>query len=94
VEVKSLLALPENAGRTLRVFVEQGAVPECNTAWSSTKNAMATCIRAEWSWLFWVDMISAQYLRGTVVDFSNALTAAVQNFQSEREAKLRLRKIL
>src|ERR1700677_1441754 len=59
-EVKDILTKPENAGKNFRVFDEQG-----DGDFMSEQAGVAVL----------VDAISAQYLRGTVVDFSDALTA-------------------
>jgi iron-sulfur cluster assembly accessory protein len=73
-ECKSLLALPENAGKNFRVYVEQGGCSgmqygmifdEKRDGDSASEQAGVTVL---------VDAISAQYLRGTVVDFSDELT--------------------
>jgi iron-sulfur cluster assembly accessory protein len=73
-ECKSLLSVPENAGKNFRVYVEQGGCSgmqygmvfdekrDGDFAWES---AGVTVL---------VDAISSQYLRGTVVDFSDELT--------------------
>ena len=73
-EVKSLLGKPENAGKVLRVFVEQGGCSGMQYSmvfdeqrdgdWTSEQHGVTVL----------VDPFSAQYLRGTVVDFSAALT--------------------
>jgi iron-sulfur cluster assembly accessory protein len=74
VEVKSLLALPENAGRTLRVFVEQGGCSGMQYGMVFDEKRDGDLVSEQNGVGILVDMISAQYLRGTVVDFSNALT--------------------
>jgi iron-sulfur cluster assembly accessory protein len=73
-EVKSLLQLPENAGKTLRVYVEQGGCSGMQYSMvfdeprpddSNTQIQGVSVL---------VDPFSAQYLRGAVVDFSDSLT--------------------
>jgi iron-sulfur cluster assembly accessory protein len=73
-ETKSLLTKPENAGKLLRIFVERGGC-------SGMQYSMVFDEKREGDWLseqhgvtVLVDPFSAQYLRGTVVDFSTALT--------------------
>jgi iron-sulfur cluster assembly accessory protein len=73
-EVKSILTQPENAGKTLRIYVEQGGCSGMQYSmtfdekrpddWSAEMHGVSVL----------VDPFSAKYLRGTVVDFSNALT--------------------
>jgi iron-sulfur cluster assembly accessory protein len=73
-EVKLLLAKPENAGKWLRIFVEQGGC-------SGMQYSMVFDEKREGDWAgeqlgvtVLVDEFSVSYLRGTVVDFSAALT--------------------
>ena len=73
-EAKSLLTRPENAGKWLRIFVEQGGC-------SGMQYSMVFDEKREGDWVaeqhgvtVLVDPFSAQYLRGTIVDFSTALT--------------------
>ena len=72
-ETKALLAKPENAGKTLRIFVEQGGC-------SGMQYGMVFDEKRDGDWAaeqhgvtVLVDAFSAQYLRGTMVDFSDAL---------------------
>ena len=73
-EVKSLLALAENAGRTLRIFVEQGGCSGMQYGMVFDEKRGGDLVSQQNGVGVLVDPISAQYLRGTVVDFSNALT--------------------
>ncbi|MGA2685748.1 MAG: iron-sulfur cluster assembly accessory protein [Verrucomicrobiota bacterium] len=73
-ETKVLLAKPENAGKALRIFVEQGGC-------SGMQYNMVFDEKRDGDWAaeqhgvtVLVDPFSATYLRGTVVDFSAALT--------------------
>jgi iron-sulfur cluster assembly accessory protein len=73
-EAKLLLAKAENAGKWLRIFVEQGGC-------SGMQYSMVFDEKREGDWVaeqhgvtVLVDQFSASYLRGTVVDFSSALT--------------------
>lgn len=73
-EVKSLLALPENAGKTLRLFVEQGGCSGMQYGMVFDEKRDGDLVSEQNGVGILIDPISAQYLRGTVVDFSNALT--------------------
>src|SRR5436190_23105814 len=74
-EVKSLLGKPENAGKTLRVYVEKGG---CSGMQYSMvfDEPRADDLSAEMHGVsVLVDPFSAQYVRGARVDFSDSLTA-------------------
>ena len=73
-EVKTLLALPENAGKTLRVFVEQGGCSGMQYGMVFDEKRDSDLVSEQGGVGILVDSISAQYLHGTVVDFSDALT--------------------
>jgi len=73
-EVKALLAQPENAGKTLRLFVEQGGCSGMQYGMVFDEKRDGDLVSEQHGVGILVDAISAQYLRGTVVDFSNALT--------------------
>jgi iron-sulfur cluster assembly accessory protein len=73
-EVKALLAQPENAGKTLRLFVEQGGCSGMQYGMVFDEKREGDLVSEQHGVGILVDAISAQYLRGTVVDFSNALT--------------------
>ena len=73
-EVKSLLAKPENEGKRLRVYVEQGGCSGMQYAMvfdEERPDDLATRIDGL---SVLVDPFSAQYIRGAVVDFSDNLT--------------------
>jgi iron-sulfur cluster assembly accessory protein len=74
VEVKDILAKDENAGKHFRVFVEQGGCSgmQYGMVFDERREGDFACQQEGVTVL--VDAISAQYLRGTVVDFSDALT--------------------
>jgi len=74
-ECKSLLALPENAGKNFRVFVEQGGCSGMQYGMVFDEKREGDLASQQHGVNILVDAISAQYLRGTVVDFSDALTA-------------------
>ena len=73
-EVKSLLGKPENAGKTLRVYVEQGGCSgmQYSMTFDEKRPDDFACEMHGVSVL--VDPFSAQYIRGAVVDFSDSLT--------------------
>jgi len=74
-EVILLLAKPENAGKMLRLFVEEGGCfgMQYNMMFDEKRDGDSISERGDVSIL--VDEFSARYLRGTVVDFSDALVA-------------------
>ncbi|HEU6449026.1 MAG TPA: iron-sulfur cluster assembly accessory protein [Verrucomicrobiae bacterium] len=73
-EVKSLLQKPENAGKHLRLFVEEGGCSgmQYGMVFDEKREGDVT---SESEVTVLVDAISANYLRGTVVDFSDSLVA-------------------
>lgn len=75
VECKSLLLLPENAGKNFRVYVEQGGCSGMQYGMVFDEKRDGDLAGEQHGVEVLVDAISAQYLRGTVVDFSDALTA-------------------
>jgi iron-sulfur cluster assembly accessory protein len=72
-ECKSLLSLPENAGKNFRIYVEQGGCSGMQYGMVFDEKRDGDLVAEEHGVTVLVDPISAQYLRGTVVDFSNAL---------------------
>ena len=73
-EVKRLLTQPENAGKHLRVYVEQGGCSgmQYGMVFDQQRDGDLIAVQ-EGVWVL-VDDFSAKYLRGAVVDFSDALT--------------------
>ena len=73
-EVKSLLQKPENEGKTLRVYVEQGGCSgmQYSMVFDEQRPDDITSVMQGVSVL--VDPFSAQYVRGSIVDFSDSLT--------------------
>jgi len=72
-EVKSMLAQPENAGKILRVYVEQGGCSGMQYSMvfdEQRPDDNATVLHGV---SVLVDPFSAQYLKGAVVDFSEEL---------------------
>src|SRR5438270_10909731 len=74
-EVKNILAQPENAGKTLRVYVEQGGCSGMQYSMVFDEKRPDDFSTEMHGVSVLVDPFSAKYLRGTVVDFSNALTS-------------------
>lgn len=73
-EVKAMLDKPENAGKTLRVYVEQGGCSGMQYAMvfdEQRENDISVSIHGV---SVLVDAFSAQYLQGAVVEFSDNLT--------------------
>src|SRR6266487_7199157 len=72
-EVKSILGKPENTGKTLRVYVEQGGCSgmQYSMIFDEQRADDLTGIMHGVSVL--VDPFSAEYIRGAVVDFSDSL---------------------
>lgn len=74
-EVKSLLAKPENAGKNLRLYIEEGGCSGMQYGMVFDEKRDGDLIAENGGVSVLVDPISANYLRGTVVDFSDSLTA-------------------
>jgi len=74
-EVKSLLGKPENEGKFLRVYVEQGGCSGMQYSMTFDEQRSDDFSVAMHGVSVLVDPFSAQYLRGAVVDFSDSLTA-------------------
>ncbi|HZF01890.1 MAG TPA: iron-sulfur cluster assembly accessory protein [Methylomirabilota bacterium] len=74
-EVKSLLAKSENAGKHLRLYVEQGGCSGMQYGMVFDERRDGDLTAEERGVDVLIDPISANYLRGTVVDFSDSLTA-------------------
>ena len=75
VEVKHLLAQPENAGKHLRVYVEQGGCSGMQYGMVFDEKRDGDLISGFDGVTVLVDAFSAKYLQGAIVDFSDALTA-------------------
>ncbi len=73
-EVKSLLQQPANAGKTLRVYVEQGGCSGMQYAMTFDQLRPDDSCAEHYGATVLVDPFSAQYLRGAVVDFSEELS--------------------
>lgn len=73
-EVKHLLAQPENSGKRFRVYVEQGGCSGLQYGMVFDEPRAGDVGGEQDGVAVVVDAFSAQYLRGTQVDFSEALT--------------------
>jgi len=73
-EIKSALAQPENSGKTLRIYVEQGGCSGMQYSMTFDEKRPDDFAAEMHGVSVVVDPFSAKYLSGTVVDFSDALT--------------------
>jgi iron-sulfur cluster assembly accessory protein len=73
-EVKSRSAQPDNAGKFLRVYVEQGGCSGMQYGMVFDEKREGDSVSEQQGVTVLVDAFSANYLRGTQVDFSDALT--------------------
>ncbi|SRR5581483_11548059 len=74
-EVKLLLAKPENSGKNLRLYIEQGGCSGMQYGMVFDEKRDGDLISEENGVNVLIDPVSANYLRGTIVDFSDSLTA-------------------
>jgi len=72
-EVRSLLEKPENAGKTLRVYVEQGGCSGMQYAMVFDEQRPDDFVGGMHGISVLVDPFSAQYVRGAVIEFSEEL---------------------
>ena len=73
-EVKSLQQKPENAGKTLRVYVEQGGCSGMQYGMVFDERRAGDLQAEQHGVIALVDPFSAKYVQGAVVDFSDELT--------------------
>ena len=73
-EVKDILSQPDNAGKNFRVYVEQGGCSGMQYGMVFDEQRDGDFVSQHEGVTTVVDGISAQYLRGTVVDFSDELS--------------------
>ena len=71
--VKSLLAQPENSGKQFRVYVEEGGCSGMQYSMTFDELRPEDTAAEVHGVTVLVDPFSAQYLNGTVVDFSDSL---------------------
>jgi len=74
-EVKSLGSQPENSGKVLRFYVEQGGCSGMQYSMVFDEKRSDDLITETHGVSVVVDPFSAKYLKGTLVDFSDALTS-------------------
>lgn len=73
-EVRSLLQKPENSGKNLRLYVEQGGCSGMQYSMVFDEQRADDNVSSMHGLSVLVDPFSAQYIRGAHVDFSNDLT--------------------
>lgn len=73
-EVKSLLEKPENVGKNLRVYVEQGGCSGMQYSMVFDEKRADDLASDFHGISVLVDPFSAQYIRGAIVEFSDSLT--------------------
>ncbi len=81
-EVKTLLQKPENAGKAMRFFVEQGGCSGMQYSMTFDQLRPDDLTAEIHGVSVVVDPFSAQYLRGAVVDFSDGLTGGGFKFSN------------
>lgn len=72
-ELKHLSALPENSGKHLRLYVEQGGCSGMQYGMVFDEQRDGDLVSGHDGVSVLVDAFSAKYLQGAVVDFSDAL---------------------
>jgi len=72
-EIKGLLVKPENAGKTFRLYVEQGGCSGMQYSMVFDEQRPDDHAAEVHGVLVVVDPFSAQFLRGAAVDFSDSL---------------------
>lgn len=73
-ELTNLLTQPDKAGKAFRVYVEQGGCSGMQYGMTFDEQRDGDVVGEQDGVTVLVDNFSAQYLRGTQVDFSDALT--------------------
>ena len=74
-QIKHLIATePDNAGKHLRIYVEKGGCSGMQYGMVFDEKRDGDLISEQHGVTVLVDAISADYLRGTVVDFSDAMS--------------------
>jgi len=74
-EIKSLLAKAENTGKNLRLYIEQGGCSGMQYGMVFDEKRDGDLISEKSGVSVLIDPISANYLRGATVDFSDSMTA-------------------
>src|SRR5471032_679671 len=73
-EVKDILTKPENTGKNFRVYVEQGGCSGMQYGMVFDEKRDGDFVAEQHGVTALVDAVSADFLRGTQVDFSDELT--------------------
>lgn len=73
-EYRALLALPENTGKVVRFYVEQGGCSGMQYGMTLDEKREGDLVSEQSGVTVVVDSISAEFLRGTEVDYSDALS--------------------
>ena len=73
-EVKDILTKPENAGKNFRVYVEQGGCSGMQYGMVFDEKRDGDFVAEQHGVTALVDAVSADFLRGTQVDFSDELS--------------------
>lgn len=73
-EIKAMLAKPENSGKAFRVYVEKGGCSGMQYGMIFDEQRDGDFTSEQQGVAVAVDPISADYVRGMTVDFSDALT--------------------
>ena len=74
-EVKSLLTKPENTGKNLRLYIEQGGCSGMQYGMVFDEKRDGDLVAEDNGVSVLIDPVSLNSLRGAVVDFSDSLTA-------------------
>lgn len=74
-EIRSMLSKSENTGKNLRLYIEQGGCSGMQYGMVFDEKRDGDLISEKDGVSVLIDPISANYLRGAVVDFSDSLTA-------------------
>jgi iron-sulfur cluster assembly accessory protein len=74
-EIRSLLAKSENAGKNLRLYIEQGGCSGMQYGMVFDEKRDGDLVSESDGVSVLIDPLSAGYLRGTTVDFSDELNA-------------------
>jgi iron-sulfur cluster assembly accessory protein len=74
-EIKSLLAKSENSGKNLRLYIEEGGCSGMQYGMIFDEKRDGDLISEKDGVSVLIDPLSANYLRGAMVDFSDSLTA-------------------
>ena len=74
-EVKTLLTKPENGGKLLRLYVEQGGCSGMQYSMTFDEQRPDDLTTEMHGVSVLIDPFSAQYMRGATVDFSDSLSS-------------------